>query len=1024
MLGRNLPATAPADEDAAAEAEEEREVRLDVEGMSRTKCIARVERALLAVPGVVAAVAELGAATAVASSAAPALLKALADAGYRARVVDGGCAGRAVEDSTAPAGAEDAGGEGDLARLLPPDAGADRVGARGGGAGGASVLIRVEGMSCGACVARGERGVGRAAGVASVAVSLASNSCRVRFDPRATHAAAILADLRAAGFDGTLLTGGRGAGAEGAEAAHEAPKAMRQREAARWRGLFLRAAALTLPAFLIAKPLANVSPAMHARVLGPVTLRIALLFLLTAPVQFGVGRCFYSAAWRSLRHGAATMDMLVVVGTTAAFFSSLISLLAAAIDPSHTPFVHFETSAMIVTFVLGGRSLEATAKGEAADAVSALMRLRPSRAIRVVKGAGRAEGAGGWGAEEEEEVDAEALCEGDEVRVPLGARVPVDGLVLPGGAAAVDESLITGESGGVEKRAGDGVVGGSVVLAGALRMRCARIGEDTFLAQVVRLIEEAQASKAPIQATADRVAAVFVPAILVLAALTFVAWYAACLVGRVPPALVTAGSPAIFALLFANAVLVVACPCALGLATPTAVMVGTGVGARLGVLIKSGAALEMLHRVSVVCLDKTGTLTHAALSVLAARLFPAPDAPLDPAQHAAELWAAVALAEDAALHPAAAALRAHAGTVPGARAHAAGAVVSDAEVLVGRGVRARVAPRGAPPQTVLVGSAAWVRGELAAGGAGEKEEEEEEEEEQAAAWREVEAMRADGGMTVVCVARGAAAGGALRLEAAVGLADRVRPEAARLVGALRRRWGVRVVMLSGDSRAAALAVARAVGIDAGDVAAELLPEDKAAAIRAWQTGGGAGARARVAMVGDGVNDAVAMAQADVGVALGAGADVALETAEVVLVRNDLAAVATALDLSRATLRRILLNYAWALGYNLLAVPAAAGAFFPWTHASLPPAAAGACMALSSLSVLLSSLALRFYSPPHLDPPPAPRPAKTPAELEMIRVEGSGAADGPVEARGGARPTVCDALLAAASGRGRAGYARV
>jgi len=258
----------------------------------------------------------------------------------------------------------------------------------------------------------------------------------------------------------------------------------------------------------------------------------------------------------------------------------------------------------------------------------------------------------------------------------------------------------------------------------------------------------------------------------------------------------------------------------------------------------------------------------------------------------------------------------------------------------------------------------------------------------------------------------------------------VRPDAARLVGALRRRWGVRVVMLSGDNRAAALAVARAVGIDAGDVAAELLPEDKAAAIRAWQTGGGAGGRARVAMVGDGVNDAVAMAQADVGVALGAGADVALETAEVVLVRNDLAAVATALDLSRATLRRILLNYAWALGYNLLAVPAAAGAFFPWTHASLPPAAAGACMALSSLSVLLSSLALRFYSPPHLDPPPAPRltapMAKTPADLEMVRVEGGGggAAGGPVEARDGARPMVCDALLAAASGRGRAGYARV
>ncbi|MGH2357515.1 MAG: copper-translocating P-type ATPase, partial [Candidatus Limnocylindria bacterium] len=610
-------------------------------------------------------------------------------------------------------------------------------------------------------------------------------------------------------------------------------------------------------------------------------------------VQFVFGGRFMTAALRAARHGDATMDTLVALGTLAAYgYSVLVTLLpetVAGAGLGHE--TYFDSAAVIIGLILFGRWLEARAKSRAAGAVRALLRLRPATA-RVLRD-GR-----------ELDLAVEEVTVGDLLRVRPGDRVPVDGVILQG-ASAVDESMLTGESLPVEKSVGDRVIGASVNASGSFIMRAERVGADTALAQIVRLVEGAQASKPPIQRLADRVTGWFVPAVLAIAALTTVAW----LVAGPEPSLT-------YALTSAVAVLIIACPCAMGLATPTAVMVGTGKGAEHGILVRGGAALEAAERVTAVVLDKTGTLTRGRPGVTG----------IHPARGVdeRELLRLAAATERPSEHPLAEAIVRH--------AEESGVDIPDVEsfeALAGRGARATI-----EGHAIMVGSAL-----LAGAGTG-------------AASAALQDRAREGelaGETAVWVARD---GDVIGL---ITVADEPKPEAAEVVRRLQGA-GLEVWMITGDRRTTALSVGGAVGIGPERVVAEVLPADKAGLIAGLQAAGHV-----VAMVGDGINDAPALAQADVGVAIGTGADVAVEASDITLVGDDLAAVPAAIRLSRATMRTIRQNLAWAFGYNVLLIPVAAGILFPVAGLLLSPALAAGAMALSSVSVVTNSLRLRAFS---------------------------------------------------------------
>ncbi|MDQ7829186.1 MAG: heavy metal translocating P-type ATPase [Armatimonadota bacterium] len=626
--------------------------------------------------------------------------------------------------------------------------------------------------------------------------------------------------------------------------------------------------------------------------------------LLAAPIQFWAGWRFYRGAWAAARHRRADMNTLIALGTSAAYGYSLAATLAPGVFTAAgiPPAVYYETAAVIIVFILLGRYLEALARGRTSEAIRRLMDLRP-RTARVLRDG------------EEREVPADEVQVGDVVVVRPGERIPVDGVVLEG-RSAVDESMLTGESLPVEKGPGDEVIGGTVNRTGAFRFRATKVGAETALAQIIRLVEAAQGSKAPIQALVDRVAAVFVPAVLVVALLASVAWLAAG-----PPPAIT------HALLAVVAVLIVACPCAMGLATPTALMVGIGRAAEAGVLIRTAEALERLRLVDTVVLDKTGTVTRGTPVVT--DVLPVDGVDLR------ELLRLAAVAERVSEHPLAEAIV--------ARAREEGLAVpepDDFEAVPGAGLRALVEGR-----RIVAGTRALLEREgLPLRPA------------PVAAWAE---RLADEGKTPVYVAADG------RLLGLLAVADTPKPEAAAVVTALRRR-GLEVVLLTGDLRQVAEAMARRVGI--ARILAEVRPADKAAEVRRLQAEG-----RRVAMVGDGINDAPALAQADVGIAIGAGTDVAIEAAEVVLVGSDLRGVLTALDLGRATVRTIRQNLFWAFVYNVALIPVAAGALFPLTGWQLNPALAALAMASSSVTVVTNSLRLRRWRPAPLPSPSLPLP---------------------------------------------------
>jgi Cu+-exporting ATPase len=720
-----------------------------------------------------------------------------------------------------------------------------------------SVDLAVDGMTCAACAARIEKVLNRLPGV-SASVNFAAEKARVRYAPGTADVEKIMAAVRKAGY-----------GARAVES-RDAANARKTAEYAAERRRFAVSLLLTVP-FLVqmAAMLAGVG---HD--LMPAWVQLAL----ATPVQLWVGKRFYAGAWHALRGGGANMDVLIALGTSIAYFySAAVTVLGL---PLH---LYFEASTAIITFIVLGKLLESRAKARTTAAIEALIRLQPQTAL--VERAGALV-----------EVPVAELHVGDVFVVRPGQNVPVDGVVVEG-ASGVDESMLTGESLPVAKEARSRVFAGTANTSGMLRCRATGIGADTALAAIVRLVEEAQGSKAPIQRLADTVAGVFVPIVIGIAALTFGAtlWITAS---------------AAMALVHAVAVLVIACPCALGLATPTAVMVGSGAGARAGVLIRNAAALEQAGRLDTLVVDKTGTLTLGRPGVTDVVAFGGS------AEN--EVLALAATLEHASEHPLARAIVEHA-----AAAGIAPGPLTGFEAIPGKGVQATVGDRCA-----LLGAPRLMR-------------------ERGIAFDEARvASLEQQGKTVVVVAHGGVALGA------VAIADRLRPSSREAIAAIRA-MGIEVIMLTGDNRTTAAAIANEAGI--AKFAAEVLPQDKAERVRALEREG-----RTVGMVGDGVNDAPALAAAHVSFAIGTGSDVALDLADVTLMRSDLMSVADAISLSRATLRKVRQNLFFAFVYNVLGIPLAAVGM-------LSPAIAGAAMALSSVSVVSNSLLLKRWKPLNAKP---------------------------------------------------------
>ncbi|MGI8589205.1 MAG: heavy metal translocating P-type ATPase [Chloroflexia bacterium] len=745
----------------------------------------------------------------------------------------------------------------------------------------AEATLPIEGMTCASCVRRVEKALAKLPGVETAGVNLATEQATVRFNPALVGRGEFQQAVERAGYGLRPIPVDAPAAGVGAPAV-DSQAERRDHEIAALRARFL----VSLAAGLL------IMAGMFLPLPWPMGTRYWAMFVLATPVQFWAGWSFYTAAWRAARHLATNMNTLIAVGTSAAYFYSVFvtffpdALRVAGVVPE----AYYDTSTLVIGLILMGRYFEARAKGRTGDAIKKLMGLAP-RTARVVRG------------DTDVDVPLEQVQVGDVIRVRPGDQVPVDGVVV-GGHSTLDESMLTGESLPVEKGPGAAVIGATLNKTGSFTFRATRVGRDTALAQIVRMVEEAQGSKAPIQRMADLISSYFVPAVLGLALLTFAVWY---VFGPEPKFT--------YALVATIAVLIIACPCALGLATPTAIMVGTGKGAEFGVLIRGGEALENAHKVTAIVLDKTGTLTRGKPVVT--DLIPSAG------MTEAELLRLAASAERGSEHPLGEAIVARA-TELGLPLTAASAFQS----LAGHGIAATVDGRA-----LLLGNTRMMEAHgIVLNGLGER----------------AATLAVQGKTPMYVAADGQAAG-------LVVVADTLKPESAEAVRALEA-LGLEVWMLTGDNRATAQAIAAEVGI--GHVLAEVLPEQKAAKIKELQAQGKV-----VAMVGDGVNDAPALAQADLGIAIGTGADVAMEASDITLVGGDVRGVVTAIALSRRTIGTIRQNLFWAFAYNVLLIPVAAGILYPFFGLLLNPIMAGAAMAMSSVSVVSNSLRLRGFRPP-------------------------------------------------------------
>ncbi len=724
------------------------------------------------------------------------------------------------------------------------------------------VQLSISGMHCASCATILTKALTKVDGVQEAMVNYSTERAVVSYDAQKTDVPAFITIIKAKGYNATLFESAKGKDKE---------EQRRKKEITHTKQLFFIGLLFSLPAFLITTVVMNLG------IEFPFADYIA--WILATPVQFYVGWQFYRGTWHSLRNGTASMDTLIALGTSAAYFYSIYVVL---FQPELGQY--FEVGAILITFVVLGKYLEAVAKGKTSAAIKKLMGLQPKTALVVRNG-------------KQEEISIDAVIVGDIVIVKPGQKIPVDGAIVEG-HSSIDESMITGESIPVEKKKGDLVIGATINKTGSFQFKATKVGANTTLALIVQLIEDAQAKKAPIQRFADAVSAYFVPIVIVIAILTFITWYFG------------AGKSFSFSLLTAVAVLVIACPCALGLATPTAIMVGTGKGAEKGVLIKGGDALEAAHKVRSVIFDKTGTITHGepvvtnivSVSSLSEK----------------QLLQIAASIEQHSEHPLAEAI-----VIDAQKKKLSLLKSTKFSAIPGHGVTAMLSQK-----LFYFGNSRLMQKQHI---------------HTTAIADKVIALE-EQGKTVMLLADGKSVLGL------VAVADTIKETAKRAVEKLER-IGVDVYLITGDNQRTAQGIAKQAGIT--HVFAEVLPDQKAAYVKKLQKKG------PVAMVGDGINDAPAIAQAEIGIAMGSGTDVAMETGNIVLMRNDPLDVAKAIRLSKMTMAKIKQNMFWALFYNVLGIPIAAGILYPFTGWLLSPMIAGGAMALSSVSVVGNSLLLKL-----------------------------------------------------------------
>jgi Cu+-exporting ATPase len=746
----------------------------------------------------------------------------------------------------------------------------------------AETSLTIQGMDCASCASRVETALMNQHGVLNASINFATDRATIRYVPGAVSMDNLKQAVRDAGYD-VVATEGEADRADVEKQAREEEKQSMQRR-------LLWALAFAVPVFLLEMgPM--IVPGL-GEVIGQAmsdSTRYLVLFALTSVVQFGPGLYFYRHGWPALKSGSPDMNTLVMIGTSAAYGYSVVATFLPQILPEGTVHVYYEAAATIVTLILAGNYMEALAKGRASDAIRTLLDLQ-AKTARVLRDGGAVE------------VPIEDVVPGDEIRVRPGEKVPVDGTVTSG-ESYVDESMVTGEPDPVRKTEGEEVVGGTINKTGSFTFEATRVGEGTVLSQIVEMVEEAQGSKPPIQSLADQVVRVFVPIVLAIAAVTFGVW----MVFGPEPALT-------FAVVNAVAVLIIACPCAMGIATPISVMVGTGRAAELGVYVREGEALQALHTADVVALDKTGTLTKGQPEVT--------DFAVEDGFDRADVLRWAAAVEAQSEHPI--------GEAIVARAQEEGVDTTEAtafEAVAGHGVEATVEDR-----RIAIGADRYM----------------ERLDVDVSAKQDAAHALADAAKTPLYIAVDG------ELAAVVAVADPIKETTPAALEALHA-MGVTIAMITGDDARTAQAIARELGIDR--VHAEVLPDDKADTVRNLQAGG-----QTVAFVGDGINDAPALAQADVGIAIGTGTDVAIETGDIVLMSGDLKGVPNAVSLSKVTLRNIKQNLFWAFAYNILLIPVAAGVLYPSMGLLLSPALAALAMVFSDLFVVGNALRLRRFVP--------------------------------------------------------------
>ncbi|OIW25905.1 heavy metal translocatin [Coniochaeta ligniaria NRRL 30616] len=800
-------------------------------------------------------------------------------------------------------------------------------------------------------------------GVSSAKLSLATSRLTVNHQSNLTGLRAIVETVEKEGYNALV--------ADNDDNNAQLESLSKTREINEWRRAFKISVSFAIPVFLTSMVLPMVLPSWlnftKIELLPGIFLGDVICLVLTIPVQFGIGKRFYVSAWKSVKHKSPTMDVLVVLGTSCAFFFSCFAMMVSLCVPPHTrPSTIFDTSTMLITFITLGRFLENRAKGQTSRALSRLMSLAPSMATIYADPIAAEKAAEGWNskdkadepktegnAAEEKVIPTELLEVGDIVILRPGDKIPADGILVMG-ETYVDESMVTGEAMPVQKKKGSTVIGGTVNGHGRVDFRVTRAGRDTQLSQIVKLVQDAQTTRAPIQQLADTLAGYFVPTILLLGFMTFTIWMVLSHALKNPPKIFTeeaSGGKIMVCVKLCISVIVFACPCALGLATPTAVMVGTGVGAENGILVKGGAALETTTKVTRVVLDKTGTITYGKMSVANANLVSVWQ---DNEWRRRLWWTIVGLAEMGSEHPVGKAVLGAAKTELGLEVEGTlDGTIGDFTAAVGKGISAQVEPATSAERiryTVLVGNVRFLRENnvnvpdtaVAAS---------EEINTKTNSSRSKRSSSSASTTNIFIAIDGKYAGH-------LCLSDKIKEGAAAAIAVLHR-MGIKTSMVTGDQRSTAVAVARAVGISSEEVYAGVSPDQKQAIIRQLQSEG----REVVAMVGDGINDSPALATADVGIAMSSGTDVAMEAADVVLMRpNDLMDIPAALHLARSIFSRIKLNLAWACAYNIVGLPFAMGVFLPlgW---HLHPMAAGAAMACSSVSVVVSSLLLKFWHRP-------------------------------------------------------------